>query len=329
MTEPTLLAGDLGGTNTRLCIARPGPQGQQILFEQHFKTDAYPQLLPMLQAFLAAAPTPPPTRACIAVAGPVEDTGHGQWARVTRQQWELDGMALRQALNLERLQLINDFEAIGHAIAVLPAEQLHTLQTGAPLAKANRAVIGAGTGLGQALLIPTGDGYRVLPTEGGHVDFAPQGELQQALLGFLERRYPHVSYDRVVSGPGLVAIYHFMGEHLNLPLDIDTADPGAAAAISETAVRGTDPAAQQALALFVTLYGAQAGNLALAALARGGVYIAGGIATKILPTLQHDAFLAAFHAKGRMEALLRNIPVHVVTAPQVGLLGAIQVAQLG
>lgn len=324
MSESIVLAGDLGGTHTRLRLARVGGDRQEVLFEHHYRTADFDQLLPMLQIFLAASDAPRPECACLAIAGPVRSTTNGEQGRVTRLQWDIDGPALQQSLGLARLRLINDFEAIGHAIAVIPDAELYTLQAGAPQARGARALIGAGTGLGQALLIHTGNDYRVQPTEGGHADFAPQDETQIALLRYLQQSFAHVSYDRVVSGPGLVLGYRFLCQQAGQVGSVDPDLPDAAERISQQAA--TDPLASQALELFMRLYGAQAGNLALTGMALGGLYIAGGIAPRILDRIRQGSFMQAFHHKGRMTELMHRFPVHVVLTEQPGLLGAVRVA---
>lgn len=323
MSDLAVLAVDVGGTHTRTAIAESAGTQCRILREQHYPSADWPGLLPILQDFLAAG-TDRPLRACIAVAGPISD--NGQHARVTNLPWHLDSEQLRLALGIEQLTLINDFAAVGHGIAALEPDHLVTLQAGEPRLHAPRAVLGAGTGLGQALLAWRDDSYAVLATEGGHVDFAPQSDEQWQLLRTLQREYGHVSYERLVSGPGLVFIYCFLRQrHGGSSLDeieqaLQGGDP--AAAISQAALSGADPIAVQALHEFVRIYGAQAGNLALTCLPLGGLYVAGGIAPKILPKLRDGAFLATFNAKGRMEAVTRRVPVHIVVHPNPGLLGA-------
>jgi glucokinase len=324
--EHTLLAVDLGGTHTRLRLANGDEKVPHTTLERHVRTAEYPDLTSLLRHFFQDTGQPPPARACLALAGPVWDGPGGQRARVTRLQWEIDGRALRRELGLERLRLINDFEAIGHALEGVPPEELHCLQTGEPEAQGTRALIGAGTGLGQALLPHDGQGYRVLPTEGGHADFAPGDALQLELLRHLQGRYTHVSWERLVSGPGLALIHDFLCQRAGQLPELDLEDPRTPARISERALDRSDPLAGQALDLFLRLYGAQAGNLALTAMARGGLYIAGGIAPRILPRLGADGFLAAFRNKGRMTDLMKRFPVHLVLTEQPGLLGASLVA---
>jgi glucokinase len=321
-----VLAVDLGGTHTRLRLARCDGSLPHSVLERHVRSADFTDLATLLEHFFRDTGSPTPARACLAIAGPVWAVPEGQHGRVTRLQWEVDGPALQRRFGLERLRLINDFEAIGHALEGIPAEELHCLQSGEPVAGGTRALIGAGTGLGQALLPHDGRDYRVLPTEGGHADFAPGDELQLDLLRHLLARYPHVSWDRVVSGPGLVLIHGFLCQRAGCTPEPELRRPDAPAQISRRALEGGDALCGQALDLFLHLYGAQAGNLALTAMATGGLYIAGGIAPRILPRAGAGDFLQGFHHKGRMTELMRRFPVHVVLTEQPGLLGASLVA---
>lgn len=317
-----VLAVDLGGTHTRTAIAETDGRQCTVAREQRYRSADWPDLLPILQDFLAAG-TERPICGCIAVAGPITDAG--QRVQVTNLPWQLDSERIRQALGLERLTFINDFAAVGHGIAAVGADSLVSLQTGEPQAGAPRAVLGAGTGLGQALLVPRDTGYEVLSTEGGHTDFAPQSEEQWHLWHALHHAYGHVSCERLVSGPGLVFIYRFLRERRGDPMvDITLSSSGIdpAAAIAQAALAGSDPIAVRALDEFARIYGAQAGNLALNCLPFGGLYVAGGIAPKILDKLRDGTFIAAFNAKGRMETVTRRIPLHIVIHPNPGLLGA-------
>jgi glucokinase len=326
MSDSTLLAVDLGGTHTRLRLAHCTASAPHTLLERHVRTADFPDLSSLLRHFFLETGSAPPARACLAVAGPVWEIPGGQQARVTRLQWAVDGPSLQRDLGLERLRLINDFEAIGHALDGIPPAELHSLQAGEPEPGGTRALIGAGTGLGQALLPHDGQGYRVLPTEGGHADLAPGDELQMELLRHLLARYPHVSWDRVVSGPGLVLIHDFLCQRAGRTPDPELLGPEAPARISRRALEGSDARCEQALDLFLQLYGAQAGNLALGTMARGGLYIAGGIAPRVLSRLGAGGFMDAFRRKGRMTELMHRFPVQVVLTEQPGLLGATLVA---
>jgi glucokinase len=267
-----------------------------------------------------------PGGVCLAVAGPVHQTPAGQSVRVTNLSWGLDSRALTAEFGFPRLRLINDFQAVGYGIETLMHDDLVVLQQGQPEPYGVRAVLGAGTGLGQAVLIRQQKHYEVFPTEGGHVDFAPADDEQVDLWRYLQVRYGHVSCERIISGPGLVDIYGFLrgqgraAESPRLAGELRQGDP--ASAISNAALTDGDPLAMQALELFVRVYGAQAGNLALSVLAGGGIYIAGGIAPKIIDKLRDGEFMRAFQAKGRMASLLQSVPVSVVMNENVGLLGA-------
>jgi glucokinase len=246
--------------------------------------------------------------------------------RVTNLSWGLDSQTLTTEFGFPRLRLINDFQAVGYGIEALTHDDLVVLQQGQPEPRGVRAVLGAGTGLGQVVLIRQQQYYEAFPTEGGHVDFAPTDEEQVALWRYLRRRFERVSCERIVSGPGLVDVYAFFREQGDLPESPRLADEmqqgNPATVISRAALTYGDPLARRALDLFVRVYGAQAGNLALSVLARGGLYIAGGIAPKIIDKLRDGGFMRAFLAKGRMASLLESVPVSVVMNENVGLLGA-------
>jgi glucokinase len=322
-----ILAGDIGGTKTWLRLVEATPEGLRTVREQRFESAVFDGLAPMIQALLAGDPTPVEIRsACFGVAGPVE----GRHAALTNLPWSVDADEIGAQCGIATVSLINDFEAIGYGIEALEDRDITTLQAGRLVASGPRVVLGAGTGLGVCLIVPDGERYQVIATEGGHMDFAPTDELQIGLLRFLQGRFGHVSYERILSGPGLVDIFEFLqegGAHrpaVELAQALQT--DAAAAAISQAALGGHDSCARAALQLFVDIYGAQAGNLALATLARGGVYLAGGIAPKIIEVLKAGGFMRAFCAKGRFATLLSTIPVRVVINPQVGLMGAALVA---
>lgn len=319
VTATTVMAADVGGTHTRVQLAEIADGIPRAIHEHHYASAAYPDLTSLLRDFLGTTEGHP-RYACIAVAGPVSRREEGQSARVTNLPWTFDSRTLAAHLKLSALEIINDFEATGHGIEALQPDDLITLQAGDPQAGAPRAVLGAGTGLGQALLMPCDGRYDVVATEGGHADFAPQTDLQYALLRDLQALHGHVSYERLVSGAGLVRIYEFL--HRSAASAVPAYDGDPAAAVSRAGLAGTDALAIEALREFVRIYGAQAGNLALTCLPFGGLFVAGGIAPKILPALLNGDFLQTFNAKGRMEPLLKRIPVHIVIHPAPGLLGA-------
>ncbi|MFI5165263.1 MAG: glucokinase [Thermoanaerobaculales bacterium] len=322
-----VLAGDIGGTKSLLAAARGDRDRFEIVAERRFASPAYPDLAPIILEFTDELPEPIGA-ACFGVPGAVV----GGECRTPNLPWFLTEAALERDTGIARVLLINDFAAAALGVLALPHESLLELQGGTPVEHGTKAVIGAGTGLGQAILFWDGHDYRVNPTEAGHGGFAAQGELQHALALSLEPGHLPVSVERIVSGPGLVRIYDFLvargAQTVPHPADSGGAeDP--AARIARCAAAGTDPAAEQALDLFVDAYGAEAGSLALRVLATGGVYVAGGIAPKILAKLQDGTFMRGFARKGRMREFMARFPVNVVLEPRVGLLGALtQAARL-
>jgi glucokinase len=318
-----VLAGDIGGTNARLAII----EGDKIIFERHYPSRDFDKFEDVFAVFVEDAPKPVPSRACLAVAGVVE----GNWVEATNIPWTIDGNNLKERFGMETLRLINDFEAAAWGITVLHRNQLFQIGGGKPISDSPKAMLGAGTGLGQAILVPCSEGYRVLPTEGGHVDFAPRNQEEMRLLKYLIKKFPHVSIERILSGPGLVNIYKFLLEERDSEESVfpkqSTKGKDKASHITRHALQGTDELCQRAVRIFCSIYGAEAGNLALKCLATGGVYVAGGIAPKILPILSEGGFRQAFESKGRMEKILKHIPTYVVISPQLGLLGAALMAQ--
>ncbi len=319
-----ILAGDIGGTKTLLQLK----DGARVLFERRFDSTAFADFAAVLATFLDQAAREglgDVSAACIGVAGPVE----GNRARVTNLPWRLDAEALAARFGIPRLRLINDFQAVGYGLETLGDDDLRVLQRGEARAGAPRALIGAGTGLGEGILVWSGDHYEVLASEGGHVDFAPTDALQRALLAWLSERQPRVSYEDIVSGPGLETLYRFHAAHFagQVPATLlATLEQGGGAAVISRAAEQGDVLAGQTLDMFVKIYGAQAGNLALTCLAAGGVYIAGGIAPRLAERLSRGIFMAAFRDKGKMGELLARYPVYVVMNPRVGLQGAAEMA---
>lgn len=331
-----VLACDLGGTKTLLQIAEVNGVSINPLYEQRFDSQTYACLEDMLTEFMQASThcNQHIHSACIAVAGPIRE----REATVTNLPWHINVDELTARSGIPHVRLINDFQAVGYGIEGLakhqtdnnPVGDVITLQTGQPQEHGVRAVIGAGTGLGEGFLIWDTDHYEAMPSEGGHVGFAPADEQQIGLIRFMLNKHRPVTCERLISGIGLVNIFEFICETGNksitaeLEQAIKTGD--AAAAISAAALAKTDDAAVAALALFVKIYAAQAGDLALTTLARGGVYIAGGIAPKILDALRQGEFIRTFNDKGKMKDLVSAIPVHVITNAHVGLIGAALVA---
>lgn len=322
MTDTLILAGDIGGTNTRLVLA-PADDLRAWRNERHYPSADFADFDTLLDAYLQTCEVRP-TRACLAIAGPVQGTPQHSRAQVTNLPWSLDSAALAARHGLDRIRLVNDFAAIGHALDTLQPSDLACLQAGRPVTGGNRAVIGAGTGLGHANVLSGDTGTGVIPAEAGHTDFAPRTPLQWELRQMLAEELGEVSWEHLVSGPGLVRLYRFFCRHEAMAPAIDAAAADAAARI--TAAADSDPVADRALAEFVQLYASQAGNWALCTLPHGGLFIAGGIAPRILDRLRRPEFLAAFHAKGPMRGLMQDFPVHLIIHPQPGQLGALQLA---
>jgi glucokinase len=338
-----LLAGDLGGTKTLLRLVT-ATDPDRIQFERSYQSQTYPNIIAIVREFLAAAQTQlgkiEIASACLGIAGAVIE----QASYLPNLDWHINADELERELHIPKLTLINDFTAIGYGIAQLRPADLHPLQVGTAVPKAPIAIIGAGTGLGQGLLIHNGREYQVMPTEGGHVDFAARSRSEFELFEYLckHKQLDRISVERVLSGAGIVSIYQYLRDTGNFSETFDVAnvvrlweastaaavDP--TAAISALAIAKTDPLSQATMAMFVSIYGAEAGNLALKTLPYAGIYIAGGIAAKNLPLLTDGTFMAAFNHKGRVSNILTEIPVAVVLNPQVGLLGAVaQASALG
>lgn len=318
-----ILAGDIGGTKTLLQLSRVTPGGREVLHEKRYASAEYGSFLPLAADFVEESSRSTGVRAdsaCFGIAGPV----NGRKARTTNLPWNIDADELESSLGISTVRLINDFQAIGYGIEALQAADIVTLQEGKEQPHGTRVIIGAGTGLGQCFLVWHGDHYEVIASEGSHAGFAPSGQEQAALLEYLQKRYRWATWERAVSGPGLVNIFDFLADRMqaSLPLQEAMQQEDRAAAISRFGMQGSDPVAARALDLFVSLYGAQAGNLALTGLASGGVYIAGGIAPKILDKLKDGTFMRSFLDKDeRMQPLLKAMPVRVVVNPDAGLLG--------
>lgn len=325
-----VLGADVGGTNTKIALG--GFEGERpvVLKRAVIPSRGYASLELLVEAFLADPELAPHARAicgvCFAVAGPVE----GGRARLTNLPWQPAESEIARHFGFPRVRIINDFAAAGLGIAHLAPDDLLTLQAGTPVAHDDRVVVGAGTGLGVALLDWDEGIYEVHPSEAGHTDFAPVDAVQDRLLLYLRGIYPRVSYERVLSGGGLAQIAAFLVETSAVmpsgELRTALAGPHPARVVSKLGLTGEDPVAAQALEIFAAAYGAFAGNMALTMLSNGGVYIAGGIAPKIAGKLTDGTFMRAFLDKGRMAALLHTMPVHVVMNEHVGLYGALDEA---
>ncbi len=319
-----VLAGDIGGTKTRLALfdvtGTSPDSGLQTVAEETYPSRDYQTFTEIVQLFLTSHPCRCES-ACFGVAGPVRNGV----ATTTNLPWRLLASELGDELEISQVALLNDLEANAWGIQALDSDDFCILQDGDRDPAGNAAVIAAGTGLGQAGMYRDGQYLRPFGTEGGHTDFSPANELEYALLGFLRRQYAHVSWERVLSGPGLVNIHTFLREYRDSEMpgwlveSMHTGDP--AAAISQAALLERDAVCVEALDLFVHFYGVEAGNLALKMMATGGVYLGGGIAPKIIGKLQGEQFMQGFRSKGRLQALLESMPVRVIMNDRTALYG--------
>jgi len=317
-----VLAGDIGGTKTNLALF--SVHGEKLRSEsfRSFLSKRYSGLEPVLQEFLAVDKHSIDS-ACFGIAGPVVD---GK-VKTPNLPWMVDSNGLSHSLKLDSVGLLNDLEATAYGIFTLENEEFHTLNEGIMRHSGNKALIAAGTGLGQAILYDDGCHFRPLASEGGHGDFAPRNDLEIELLRYLIGRFRHVSYERVLSGPGLFNIYRFFKENRGLEEPkwlterLSTGDDPNAV-ITKAALANEAEICVKTLELFVSLYGAEAGNLALRAKSVRGLYVGGGIAPKILDKLKDGTFMRSFVDKGRYADLLAAIPVQVVLNDQAALRGA-------
>jgi glucokinase len=333
----TILAGDIGGTKTLLQLIEStqnkGKQNFQVLFQQRFKSNSYSNLIPIIKEFLKNARNTLScskktiNTACFGIAGPIQ----GNTAQVTNLPWLIKAQELEKVLDLEKVFLINDFKAIAYALDMIPDNSLCTLQEGKEEKQAPKVILGAGTGLGSAFLYFTENHYHVFSSESSHAAFAPINSIQIELLKFLMKKYQYVSYEHIVSGPGLVNIFEFLQVyHSAIKISVELKEAlkihDNAAVISQFALNKTDQLATQALDIFTQIYARQTANLALTSLAFGGVYIAGGIAPQIIEKLNEPEFIQHFNNNSSMGHLLEDMPVKVVMEPNAGVIGAAVVA---
>lgn len=323
----TLLAGDVGGTKTRLALYELKDGNLSLTEEKKYSSAEADGLESIVRTFLQDRSVTLEA-GCIGIAGPIQE---GR-CEATNLPWSVDVKTIQEALGLSKFALINDLQATAYGITVLPEKSFAWLNQGNPVALAPKAVVAAGTGLGQAALIWEGSGYRALPSEGGHCDFAPRNPLEVDLLYYLQKIYgPHVSYERIVSGPGKVKLYEFLrdtGRYEEpewLAKALSGGDPSPL--ISEYAMNGKSELCVQAIDLFISIYAAEAGNAALKWLATGGVYLGGGIAPTILERLQMPLFMQSFLDKGRFRDMLSRVPVAVVLDDKAAMYGAAYFAQ--
>ncbi|MGB5874446.1 MAG: glucokinase [Bacteroidota bacterium] len=316
-----ILSGDIGGTKSHLALFEPSGEILSPVVVKSYVSQAYRSLNELVEELLAEHRVPI-SCAAFGIAGPIVE---GR-SKLTNLGWDVDSRDVAALLNLDTVGLLNDLEATAYGTLRLQESEKVTLQPGSRQENRPIAVIAAGTGLGEGALMWDGARYRSIPSEGGHTDFGPRSELEIELLRFLLSKYRRVSYERIVCGPGLLNLYEFFRTRADqaepewLQEKMSSGDP--AAAISEAALEGTDQACVNALDMFVTLYGAEAGNLALKILATGGVFVGGGIAPKILEKIRQGPFMESFVQKGRYQPLLETMPVEVVTNEKTALLGA-------
>ncbi len=329
-----ILAGDVGGTKVHLALYRFEQAALQHVRDQKFSAPQYPDLQSIVREFLAVDGAQGPQNsdtidaACFGVPGPVRKNV----IRLTNLPWTLDSRQLARDLDIEHLFLINDLEANGYGINELSADQVFILSEGDSSQVGNRGLIAAGTGLGEGMMIWNGKSHIPMASEGGHTDFAPRNALEMELLQHLRAGLNgHVSWERVCSGIGLKNIYAFlrdvkkMEESSALRQRMQEEDPNSV--IGELGESGENELCAKTLNIFVSVYGAEAGNLALKILAHGGIYVGGGIAPKVLKTMQSGAFMDAFCDKGRMHDLVANMPVRIILESRAALMGAAAYAE--
>jgi len=321
-----VLAGDIGGTSARFAIVDVGgPDDARIVHEARYPSSTAPGLAPLVARYLEAAGTRPEV-ACFGIACPVIDGD----CQAPNLPWKVNGRALAREIGIPQTTIINDFRAVGHGLHSLSDHEIEVLQEGEVVAHGPIALIGAGTGLGQGYLHWEGARYVVHPSEGGHADFSPTNALERDLLAFLAREFGRVSSERILSGAGIGHIYRFLKaagvaeEQAVVRDEMAGTDP--APVITRHGLADTDPLSVKTLEVFARAYGTAAGNLALTVLASGGVYIAGGIAPKIIGQLTSGAFMDAFRNKGRLSSVVAQMPVRVILTGDVALYGAAAVA---
>jgi len=316
-----ILAGDIGGTKTNLAWFTRDGERLTLVKHASYPSRDFATLEDVLGVFLREHPAKPEA-AGFGIAGPVVN---GR-SRLTNLGWEVDSRPVAAMVGLPAVSLINDLGATAYGVLHLDAKDRLLLKQGAAQPGGAIAVIAAGTGLGEGGLVWDGKRYVAIPSEGGHTDFGPRDEVEMDLLRNLTAKFGRVSYERIACGPGLVNVYEFFRSRSRDPepawLAKERADGDPSAAIAKAALENADPEAVRALDLFVSVYGAEAGNLALKILATGGVYVGGGIAPKILKKIQEGEFVRSFVMKGRYEGLMRSMPVHVVLNDRIALYGA-------
>lgn len=322
----TILAGDVGGTKTVLAVYEIDQSDSAVLKELHkrvFASADYNDFQLLVSDFLELIKPCEVDSACFGIAGPIQD----QRCEATNLPWIIDARQLSERFGFEDVMLLNDLEAAAHGMTVLSPDSFVELNSHAVEQPGHAAVIAAGTGLGQAIMAWTGAAYIVLPTEGGHTDFAGNNEMEDALLRYLRERFDgHVSYERVLSGDGMGNLYDFLKHaayaEADPAVEAEMAGRDRNAVIGSYGLQGRDPLCMETVRLFTRIYGNEAGNLALKCLPRGGLFIAGGIAPKLRAAMESGEFMAGFLDKGRMSRAIQTIPVKLCLNPDAPLLGA-------
>lgn len=311
-----ILAGDIGGTKCNLGLFEQSSGKLSLIAQQRFPSQEHASLQEVLHVFLQQTGAAP-SSACFAVAGPVLENR----AHVTNLLWIVDGPELARSLRLNSIRILNDLEATAHSLPVLEPADFEVLHEGTPGVRANQGLIAAGTGLGEALLIWDGQRHVISASEAGHADFAARTEQEVELMRFLMKRYSPVSWEVILSGRGFRELHDFLDPHSrHASFDLPETDP--APEITRLALEGACCVCVESVRLWTGMYGSEAGNLAIRLIARGGIFVAGGIGVKILPFLKDGRFVSAFHAKEKMQELLSQIPIAVLKNEAAPLWGA-------
>ena len=312
-----VIAGDVGGTKTLLRLIEVAGDRRHVIREKRFLSADYASFNALLGEFRSIDGADIDA-ACFAVAGPVVD---GR-ASITNLTWNIDPEEIADICSIGAVRLVNDFYGVARGIPLLTPGDVLTINAGQADRTAPIGIVGAGTGLGEAILVPVGEDWIVIPSEGGHCDFAPHNEEQDELRKFLAKKFGHVSYERIASGQGISNVYQFLAARAGIEVEVTEDLPMRVAHMADA----FDRIAIKTLDLFLDVYGAEAGNMALKVLARGGIYLAGGVSAKHAKRFSHGIFFEAFCRKGRFSSLMHTIPVHVVLNEQVGLMGATAIA---
>lgn len=323
-----IVVGDIGGTKTNLALFEENGDSLQYSDFATYPSKDYANLQSIVKDFLKKTSALLITTACFALAGPIKDGV----CVTTNLPWRVDATTMSAALGIDKVFLLNDLEANAYAIEILPETSFLTLFPGKTRAIRNRAVISPGTGLGESNLVWDGIKYQPLASEGGHCEFGPRNDLEIDLCRYIYQRYGHASYERVLSGPGLHNIYGFFKEVLHreepdwLQEEMQASDP--AKVITKNALNGKSALCNDALNLFVSILGSEAGNCVLKFLALGGIYLGGGIPPKILPKLQDPIFFDSFIDKGRFKELLQEVPIRIILDDRAAMKGAARYCQI-